>query len=670
MFKHLSVHITLALIIGLFLGVYLNLSTPNIWYITGGSFSGLLAIYIISNKVLNPKFYFALATFILFTLIGVSRITLNKEVDLKTHYTHHLKKTNALVLKIDNVLKPSKNYQKYAVSVTQIDSQKTRGKVLLYLKKDSTQTALKIGQFIFTNATIRELPKPQNPFQFNYKAYLENKQIYRQIYTDKSAIIILKKRKISLYSLAQDFRNKVINQFENKGLKGNELAVVKALLLGEKQDISASLRQDYANAGAVHILAISGLHIGIIMFLLSWLFKPLELLKRGKSIKLILIILFLWLYAVIAGLSPSIIRATTMFTALSISLFSKRKTDVYNILALSAFVLLLFNPHYLFDVGFQMSYLAVLAIVAMQPKLVLLWRPHNKIIRYFWELFCVSTAAQIGVVPLSLYYFHQFPGLFFLTNLMVIPLLGFILGYGLFLVFLASVNLLPTVFVEAYQYLIRYLNIFISWVSHQEAFLIQNISFSLILMLSSYLVIVTFYSWMIFKKRSVFILSIIAIVGWHALLFYEQYTVNNNNSFVVFNSYKKPLIAVKKEATLYVLKGQDTTGFILKPYQIGAQIKKTISDKRDRNLFLINNKKVLIVDKAGVFEPLKKEDIIVLTNSPKINLERLIKQLNPQLIIADNSNYTSFIKRWKKTCQQLKISFYDVSKKGAFIYRF
>jgi len=670
LFKHLSVHITLALIVGIFVSAFLKLPTVTMLYLLGGGFLILALVYFISNKVLNPRFYFALTGFILFVLLGVGRMTLNKEVNFKTHYTHHLKNANSLVLEVNKVLKPSKKYTKYEVRVTQIDSQKTSGKLLFYLKKDSTQSDLKIGQFLFTDATIRALPKPQNPYQFDYKTYLENKHIYRQIYTDKSAIILLDKRKKSLYSYAQDFRTKIIKTFVKKGLKGDELAVVEALLLGEKQDISTSLRQDYANAGAVHILAISGLHIGIIMFLLSWLLKPLEYFKNGKNYKLIIIILFLWVYALIAGLSPSIIRATTMFTALSISLFSQRKTDVYNILALSAFVLLLINPHYLFDVGFQMSYLAVLAIVAIQPKLVLLWHPQYKVVHYFWQLLCVSTAAQIGVVPLSLYYFHQFPGLFFLTNLVVIPLLGLILGFGLLLVFLASINTLPLFLMKIYQNVIHYLNLFISWVSHQESFLIRDISFSLILMLSSYFVITTVYNWANYKKYKAVLFVLTALISFQSVLFYEKYTANHNKRFVVFDSYKKPLIAVQNGQSLYLLKGQDTTGFILKPYRVGANIKHTVIDKKERNLFIIDNKKVLIVDKKGVFEPVKKCDIVVLTTSPKINLERLIKQLNPELIIADNSNYKSFIARWQKTCQQLHIDFYNVSKNGAYIYSF
>ncbi|MCF6213916.1 MAG: competence protein ComEC family protein [Flavobacteriaceae bacterium] len=669
MIKHLSFHLCFALIVGLILGPYLSFSYTQIQWLLGIGLSFIFLVYFIVNNFINPRFYFALAGFIAMVIIGIGRSGLAKENLSKNHYTHYIAKENTLILSVKNILKASKNYNKYEVFVHQINSKKANGKLLLNIKKDSLNNRLKIGQFLFTNAKIIAINKPKNPFQFNYKKYLENQNIYAQIYTDFKAVKILKKRKVSIYSLAGDFRKKVVATLISKGLKGEELAVVKALLLGERNQISATLRESYVAAGAVHILAISGLHIGIIMMLIGFVLKPLETFKNGKKIKLILIILSLWIYAIIAGLSPSVIRATTMFTAVSIALFSNRKTDIYNVLALSAFFLLLFNPSYLFNVGFQMSYFAVIAIVALQPKLASLWRPKQKIVTYFWQLFCVSTAAQIGVLPLSLFYFHQFPGLFFLTNMVVIPLLGFILGYGLLIILLASVNILPHFLVEYYQYIIHYLNVFITWVSHQESFLFKNISFSFTLMLLCYLAILSIYYWRTRKTITSIYLTCFAILSLQIVLFYESYTATNSHKFIVFDNYKDPFIAIKRGRGLQLL-SKNSNDYILKSYCVGAHIEKVTFFKTQQNIFMINGQKVLIIDANGVFEPLDNVDTVILTKSPKINLQRLIEKLNPQLIIVDNTNYKSFVARWQQTCTQLNIPFYNVSKKGAFIYSF
>jgi len=660
----------LGLIFGILLASAVSISVPMTFFLLVGGLILLGLVYFLSNKLLNPRFYFAFSSFLMFFLIGVSRLSLSKDVVSKSHYSKYLKNHNRLVLEVKKTLKASKNYTKYVVAVKQINNKKVSGRILLNLKKDNLNTPLDIGQFLFTEASVLDLPKPKNPFQFDYKSYLENQNIYNQIYVNALELVVLKKCRKSLYSLAQNFRRRVIKSLTRNGLKGDELAVVKALLLGERHNISAELRQNYAGAGAMHILAISGLHIGIIMYLLSWLLKPLGFIKNGKTLKLILIILILWFYAIIAGLSPSIIRATTMFTALSIGLFSNRKTDTYNLLGLSAFVLLLINPLYLFSVGFQMSYLAVLAIVAFQPKLVVLWQPKHKGLSYFWQLLCVSVAAQIGVVPLSLYYFHQFPALFFLTNLVVIPLLGFILGLGLLLIVLAALHVVPQFLVLFYQQIIRYLNLFIAWVAHQEAFLFKDISFSLALMLMSYLAITAFYNWTATKRQAFLGLFLGAIIGVQSVLFYEYYSAAQSNQFIVFKAYNKPLLTLKAGQQLHILTKDKPPNSLLRPYLLGAHIKKIISDNKNHNIFMVDNKKVLIVDKEGVFEPVKKSNFVVLTASPKINLERLIKQLKPQLIIADNTNYKSFVMRWQKTCKQLNIPFYDISKNGAFIYSF
>lgn len=671
MTKHLSIHLAFGLIIGIILSYYFTISMTISWLLLALAFGILLATYFISKQLFNPRYYFAVATVLMFIAIGASRLTFVQEIKLKNHYTNFLQQENTLVLSINQVLKPSKNYLKYEAKVRQINQLPTRGKILLNIKKDSLNLPLKVGAFIYTNADIIEVEDAKNPFQFSYKTYLAQNQIYNQIFATSDDVSLLKFKKHSVKVLASEIRNKIISEFQKKGLKGNELAVINALLLGERTELDADLRQSYAAAGAIHILAISGLHIGIIMLLISFVLKPLEYLKNGKTLKLILVIFVLWCYALIAGLSPSVVRATTMFTAISFGIFINRKTAILNTLALSALILLLINPLFLFDVGFKMSYLAVLAIVLIQPKIANLWHPKFKVINYFWQLLSVSAAAQLGVVPLSLYYFHQFPGLFFLTNMVIIPFLGIILGLGLLFMLLAYFEFLPVIFIEGYQQIIYALNQFIIWIAQQEAFLFKNISFSLLLMLTSYIVIILAFYWINQKTFYRSALICLAILSLQLVLIYQKYQTSKTNEFIVFNNYKTPLIALKNGTDLEVFNASDSLeNFTLSAFKIGSQIKTSKVLKNHQNLLLINGKTILIIDKLGVFEPLNQVDIVVLTESSKVNLERLILQLNPKLIIADGSNYKSLISLWQNTCKQRKISFYSTSEQGAFIYDF
>ncbi|HEX5171246.1 MAG TPA: ComEC/Rec2 family competence protein, partial [Cyclobacteriaceae bacterium] len=186
----------------------------------------------------------------------------------------------------------------------------------------------------------------------------------------------------------------------------------------------------YASSGAIHVLAVSGLHIGILYAVITFVFGPLRRYSRGKWVLAGVSLLCLWSYAFITGMSPSVLRAVTMFTFVSLAEVSNRRSNIYNTLALSAFCLLLYDPYFIMSVGFQLSYLAVLGIVYLYPRLIFLWTPPSWLIPA-WKITCVSVSAQLATFPLGLLYFHQFPVYFLVSNLFVIPLSFLVLVLGL-----------------------------------------------------------------------------------------------------------------------------------------------------------------------------------------------------------------------------------------------
>ena len=249
---------------------------------------------------------------------------------------------------------------------------KTRGAVLLNIQRDSLRGQLAIDDQILVNAEFKRVSPPLNPNQFNYKEYLAKQGIHHQLFIDSAAFLQLSNTTSSLVGISGKFRNKVQKSLLKYNFKRDELAVITALLLGQRQEISKELLTDYASAGAIHILAVSGLHVGIILLILSFLFKPLEKIKNGAYLKALCIVLLLWMFAFIAGLSASVVRAVTMFTFLAIGQSLRRKKVVEFSLISSMLFLLIVKPMFLFDVGFQLSYLAVFGIIWVQPKLVAL----------------------------------------------------------------------------------------------------------------------------------------------------------------------------------------------------------------------------------------------------------------------------------------------------------
>ena len=607
--------------------------------------------------------------------IGMLTVTLHDQKRFRDHYTllDGLSESTyaTLQFKVREVLKSSRYHDKYVVDLITVNNNHVSGRLLLNIEKDSTKSKLEVDHVFVTNTKFEPLNTPLNPYQFNYERYLNKQYIYHQLYIKSDHLLAVQTRPTGIRGYASQLRKQINRQLQKYHFKENELAVINALLLGQRQDISKDLYNSYSQAGAIHILAVSGLHVGIILLLLNYLFKPLEYIKHGRSVKALIIVLLLWCFAVIAGLSASVVRAVTMFTVVAIAMNLKRPTNIYNTLTVSMFVLLLFKPLFLFDVGFQISYAAVFSIVTLQPMFYNLWIPKYKLLQFFWKLITVTLAAQLGILPLSLYYFHQFPGLFFLSNLVIIPFLGLILGIGLLVIILALLECLPAFLAISFERVIEAMNIFVNWVSKQEAFLFRNISFDLGHMVFSYLLLITFIAFLKQKKPRYVYMLLSVIIGFQGFLFYNKYKAATNQ-FIIFHKSRHTVIGIKehRKLALYHSFEKDTldSETFINNYKRGARIDslKTIALQQD--VFVFNNKILLSIDSLGVYNVSAfKPDIILLRNSPRVNLGRVIDSLQPELIISDGSNYKSYQKRWANTCVRKKIPFHQTDEKGAFI---
>ncbi|TVQ76014.1 MAG: ComEC/Rec2 family competence protein [Flavobacteriales bacterium] len=218
--------------------------------------------------------------------------------------------------------------------------------------------------------------------------------------------------------------------------------IMYALVLGDRSDLDPQLRQQYANAGVVHILAVSGLHVGVLYLLISLIFQKL-LSGRAWRFQAFITLAVLWSYALMTGLSPSVWRAATMFSLLSVGVQLGRITNIYSTLAASAFILLILDASLLFSPGFQLSYAAVFGIVRYQPIIAEWWEPKTKWINYAWQIASVSLAAQIVTMPFTLVYFGQFPTYFLLANLLILPLLSIIMIGSIIALLVGSLIQLP-----------------------------------------------------------------------------------------------------------------------------------------------------------------------------------------------------------------------------------
>lgn len=662
------IKLTVCLVLGILLAYFLAIPLTITLYALGFLFALLTVLHLISNQRKLKTSWFGILSFITMICIGVLVTNFHNEKLDKNNYVNIDSNKKLITFRIRTTLKSGNYNAKYIVDVLKIADASVSGKALLNVSKDSLNTVLKVDNIYITSEGFQPIVSTINPFQFNYRSYLEKQYVFRQLYVNPKRLFRVSENKHTVFGYADLARETINKKLKNYNFDPDVLSIINALILGQRQDLSKDIYDSYTDAGAVHILAVSGLHVALILLLLNFALKPLKRIKYGKEITIVLLVILMWCFAIIAGLSASVTRAVTMFSIIAIGMHLRRRTNIYNTLAISIFVLLLFKPLFIFDVGFQLSYLAVVAIVAIQPRLVKFWQPKNYILSKVWDYFTVGIAAQFGVVPISLYYFHQFPGLFFVANVIIIPFLGLILGTGILIIILALFNKLPQLLADGFGFIISSMNDLMKWLSLQESFLFKAISFNGWQVIAAYLFTIALVQLAIQKNYKWFKITLVSVVLFQSVTLFTKYE-NSTNTVTLFHKSRYTVIGQKAQQKVMVFSDLDSLSQFrnLTDYAIGNRITE-INTLKLPSFIKTKNSCLLIIDSLGIYNVKQlKPDHILLIQSPKININRLIDSLKPKQIIADGSNYKSYVAQWKATCIKQKIPFHYTGEKGAYV---
>lgn len=396
-------------------------------------------------------------------------------------------------------------------AVRTTDWMKAAGKIMLYLSKDSALCPYDYGDILIVTGTPLPVPPPGNPGEFDYKKFLSYKNIFHQHFIRKHDVIKVNNdppyKFIQLAIKARIWADVTLQQF----IRGErEQATISALVLGVTDGLDNELLNAYAGTGAMHVLAVSGLHISIVYLLISFVLSPLKKIKHGKAILAVVSILILWTYSFITGLSPSVLRAVVMFTFMALARASDRQTNIYNTLAVAAFCLLLYDPYLIMSVGFQLSFFAVIGILYFHPFIYAWWQPQNWLLNEIWTVTSVSIAAQVSTFPLGLLYFHQFPNYFLLANLFVIPGSFVVLLGGILLLILSIVPMIADLIGWLLSWIIKLLNNIVFFFESLPYSLIENIYISIF---QSYVLaaIIVFVTLLCVKRRLAYLKVAIAL---------------------------------------------------------------------------------------------------------------------------------------------------------------
>ena len=502
-----------------------------------GLFGYLLLMFVMSYKIEKLKLI------VLFTgIVAIGGIVSS----LARQTPYYFSKDSSFIAEVKEISRPNDAWRK-AICVTSHvvddDSLQTYSeKLLVFFKSNQVQ----VGDVLMLNANFSIIENKNNPGEFDVKSFWNNKNIYQIGFVGDNDFRLLEYNEPNFFKrFFHSLREKLSSQLSTM-LDEDVLGVANALLLGDKQLLSAETRTHFSNAGAMHVLAVSGLHVGIVLYLLMFVLGrfPKIISKRTAVIVAVVII---WMYAGVTGFSPSVIRASFMFSMLALAQLSGRNFESMNILFFTAFVLLIIDPLLIYDIGFQLSYLAMVGIFMLYPIVSTWFYIDNKWVQKLWEGTAVGIAAQALTVPLTLYYFHQFPNYFMLTNIGMMVFSGVLLGVGLlffavqwsgYLIFIIGWTL------KAGILIMLYFVQFIDWIpgSVARGFVLSPALVSVIY----FLIICAIF--LPLKQLKITTLTTILIV--FVVLQWERYENLTVNEVVVFNS-DDVVISVKSGGNIY-----------------------------------------------------------------------------------------------------------------------
>lgn len=567
---------------------------------------------------------------------------------------YHLQDTSTLMVVLQEPPVRKRNSWKAEASV---DGGLT-GTMLLYFRTDPS---LHYGDRLVIRAAVRRISPSGNPGDFDFSKYCAYKYIYHQAFLAETQWKQLPGNKGYLYNhwliAARDHCLRTLRKY----IPGREeYGIAQALLIGYREELDKEIVQAYTNTGVVHIIAISGLHLGLIYITLLQTLQWLPRKRWAGVLKALVLIFVLWAFSLLTGASASVLRSAVMFTTIAVGQFMlTRYSNIYNTLAAAAFLLLCYNPYFLVDAGFQLSFFAVGGILLCYRPLYDLLMIRNKWLDKLWQMIAVSLAAQVFTWPVCLYYFHQFPNVFLLANIVAVPLSTILLYGAILLVVLPFSG--PFLGI-ALEYGIRSMNRIIQWLDRLPYAVTNNIQLDFYEMLCLYAITIFLCCWLLARWRFAlyWCLSCICLhAGWRA---YAVSTARQQELFIVHNLPRKWGVAYINGRNSYHW-GDRVTASLL-------QLRIENSYSRQGELMQLGKMRMLrLAGRLPVKAPAKpiEIDYLLLSHNPPVNISRLQQFFTCRWVIFDATNTAFRIRKWKNEAKALPLRCFSVPDEGAFV---
>jgi len=544
-----------------------------------------------------------------------------------------------------------------------------RQRVVLYIGFDSMACQLRYGDLLLLTTRFQKIKNSENPDAFDYERYMMRRGIcYTGFVAAKSWKRVGSCVPAPLKQVAHWMQQRLAGIFSAAGMEGEEYAIISAILLGDDDTMDPSLKSAYAAAGVSHILCVSGMHVGVIFMIINFLLKPLDLFPKMRLLKAVILLAIIWLYAAITGLSPSVTRSATMFTFVTFGSLLNRHTNVFHSLLASLFILLVINPLLLFEVGFQLSYLAVFGIVLFQPKIVEIWRPKYRVVRYFWELMAVSVAAQLFTFPICTYYFGQFANYFLLSNLSVVSLSFLVMVTGVALLALSFVPWLGKFVTLVLTWEIRVMNRIILFIEELPGAVTTGIDYSIPQVFLLYVSVIGLFLTIHYRRHLTGWIAYVAFALFSFCFVVKKMQIVQQQEFVLFDISKVSAVSFSKgtEAVLFSdsIRTNSDGSF---QYSIANHARKRhleyeivpLDTSRFSNHFIykqnafvrFGSKTYFVLNRKDQLYPMRcpdTVDVLVLSHNPECQPEQVSRALYYRQVIYDGTCSQYCTEQWRK----------------------
>jgi competence protein ComEC len=683
---------------------------PNFWV------NALLGMSLLSMGIIavqriefRQRWVFGIPLSIFLFLTGCQAVFYSNELNDTHHFQQFLPpnpQTEQLSLATVTDFSERPNNYRLTLSLNKIGTtadsmHDCTGNLLIYIRKDSTENTLsdgntknvppQYGDLILLKSKIHATEPPKNPDAFDFKRYLHRQNIHYQTFASIEDIQVLGKRRGQpILQLAIDCQKYLLTILKKHLTTDREFAVGSALLLGYRDAVDEDVRNTYVRTGSMHILAISGMHIVLLFNSLQWIFSAYKSgNRRLRWTKAILSIVLIWFFSLITGFGASILRAAVMATFLAIGQTMKRRGNTYNILAASAFTLLLWQPLFLFDVGFQLSYFAVVGIVYFYPKIQKIVISENKVVNHIWDGLAIGFAAQLVVTPLSIYYFHQFPTYFWLSGLLAVPLSNGALYVGIGLFLFDKLPYIGYVLGKILFGCILFMNKILFMIQRFPLAIVDKLSFSLITLILSYWALIHIALAIHTRKLRTFFTPLSIFIVLSTVYAFSTIRHNQQKRIVIYSVYKHSVVDFMEGDACFSFTEQDTLSttvqnkikYATDNHRIQLQINKIHTFSFDDTLKTAQISYFKGVSQFGSFRlaildnlpntPIDLPfDAVLIRNNPRFSIEELNQKIQFKLLIVDASNNRRNVDMWKNMCITLNKPFYDINASGAWAQNF